>query len=193
MTAKRRVWMLTTSTLCVGFSILLFGLSSAAPSQTVAGRSLDRVLRPNELAGFVPAQVQTIKDVNAWAKIAPGALVNVAARLRSEGFVAGVREDLSAHTMDRGALSIVVQLRTSGAAKKELGLQRRDYANEGHHLPGSSSSFFSVSTIPSAYGFTGTDPGGGTGVNVIFADGRFSTTSEPVGAREPTTLRRSNK
>ena len=139
-----------------------------------AGPSLsDRVLRPNELAGFAPANVQTVKDVNAWAKIAPNALVNVAAHLRSEGFVVAVREDLSAQTTDRGALSIVVQLRTPAAAKKELGLQRRDYANEPHTV-GDYTTFFHVSGIPGAYGFTATDGSHSHfGANVIFADGRF--------------------
>ena len=132
-----------------------------------------RVLAANELPGFVPDRVQTPGDPVAWAKIAPGALVNVAARLQSEGFSGAVREDLKASKSDRGALSIVVRLRSRAAATRELGLQRRDYASESRRLHGHTTTPFPVRSIPGAYGFTASDPGGGSGVNVIFADGRF--------------------
>lgn len=133
----------------------------------------DRVLRANELPGFVPDRVQTTADADDWAKIAPDALVNVAARLRFEGFGGAAREDLKASTSDRGALSIVVRLRSRAAASRELGLQRRDYATESSRLHGHATTPFSVQSIPGAYAFTGTDPAGGGGVNVIFVDGRF--------------------
>lgn len=132
-----------------------------------------RVLAANELPGFVPDRVQTPGDSKGWAKIAPDALVNVAARLQFEGFSGAVREDLKATKSDRGALSIVVRLRSSAAATRELGLQRRDYANESRRLHGHTTTFIPVRSIPGAYGFTASDPGGGSGVNVIFADGRF--------------------
>jgi hypothetical protein len=132
-----------------------------------------RVLVANELTGFVPDRVQTAGDPVAWAKIAPGALVNVAARLQFEGFSGAAREDLKATKSDRGALSIVVRLRSRAAATRELGLQRRDYATESRRLHGHTTTLFAVGSIPGAYGFTASDPGGGSGVNVIFADGRF--------------------
>jgi hypothetical protein len=117
--------------------------------------------------------VQTTVDPDDWAKIAPDALVNVAARLRFEGFTGAVREDLKASKSDRGALSIVVGLRSPAAAMRELGLQRREYATESRRLHGHTTTPFAVRSIPGAYAFTATDPSGGSGINVIFADGRF--------------------
>jgi hypothetical protein len=46
-----------------------------------------RVLRANAVAGFTPSKLQTAKDVDAWARIAPTALVNLAVRIRPESFV----------------------------------------------------------------------------------------------------------
>ena len=54
-----------------------------------------------------------------------------------------------------------------------MACKRRDYATESHRIRGATTTFFSVSTIPGAYGYTATDPSGGSGVNVIFADGPF--------------------
>jgi hypothetical protein len=149
---------------CAGAS---YATVAAAPSLS------QRVLAANELPGFVPDRVQAPGDAKGWAKIAPGALVNVAARLQFEGFSGAVREDLKATKSDRGALSIVVRLRSRAAASRELGLQRRDYASESSRLHGHTTTFFPVRSVPGAYGFTASDPGGGSGVNVIFADGRF--------------------
>lgn len=156
--------------------LLSFGVASvtAASARFSGVPSLaHRVLAANELPGFVPDRVQTTADADEWAKIAPDALVNVAARLRFEGFSGGVREDLKATKSDRGALSIVVRLRSQAAASRELGLQRRDYATESRRLHGHTTTPFAVRSIPAAYAFTATDPGGGFGINVIFADGRF--------------------
>jgi hypothetical protein len=137
-------------------------------------RLTDRLLRANELPGFAPAHVQTARTAQDWAKIAPSALVNVASRLRTEGFVVAVREDLTASSNDRGALSIVVQVRDRRAANTELALQLRDYSTEAKRLPGHTYKPFGVPAIPGAHGFTGTDPNGGSGINVIFADGAFT-------------------
>jgi len=157
--------------LVFAFLVAFAGTAQAQPAKEPS--LSQRVLDSNELAGFEQTDVHTVKDVKAWAKITPGALVNVAARLRFEGFVAAVREDLGAQTKDRGALSIVVQVRSSAAATRELGLQPRDYATESRRLQGHTTRAFRVSGIPGAYGFTATDPSGGFGVNVIFADGPF--------------------
>jgi len=91
----------STFSLVIGFLVAFAG---AAQARLAKEPSLsDRVLDSNELAGFERADVHTVKDVRAWAKIAPGALVNVAARLRFEGFVVAVREDLAAQANDQGA------------------------------------------------------------------------------------------
>jgi hypothetical protein len=134
----------------------------------------DRVLRQDELHGFRAADVRTASDADAWEKLAPSALVDVANRVRREGFVAAVREDLAGSSGDRGALSIVVRLRNARAASAEIARQLRDYATEGTRLHGHTYAPFTVAGIPGAHGFTSNDPNGGTGVNVIFADGAFA-------------------
>jgi hypothetical protein len=132
-----------------------------------------RVLSANELVGFDPTGPATVvRDVNAWAKIAPSALTNVRSRLRRAGFVAAIREDLKARTNDRGALSIVVELASARAARAELARQLRDYAAEPLHAPAQTYTPFSVPGIPGAHGFTGRNPST-VGVNVIFSDGPF--------------------
>lgn len=149
-----------------------------------------RVLRANEFAGFTPSKLQTAKDVDAWVKIAPRALVNLAARLRAEGFVAALREDLQGQTNDRGALSIVVQVASPRLARIELARQLRDYSTESRRLPGHTYAPFAVPTIPAAHGFMGTDPNGGTGLNIIFSDGPFVYhvgTGWGAGAKGPPT------
>jgi hypothetical protein len=141
---------------------------------TVAGiRLQDRVLRADELSGFTPARSQSKDDPGEWAKIAPGALVNVEQRLRRAGFVGAVREDLAAASDDRGALSIVIRLGSAAAARAELARQRHDYATESTRLAGHTYAPFAVTGIPWAQGFVSRDPDGGTGINVIFADGAF--------------------
>jgi hypothetical protein len=149
-------------------------LANAPRTNASRVRLSDRVLRANELPGFAPARVQTARNADAWARIAPSALMNVASRLRKEGFVGAVREDLIASSNDRGALSIVVQVRDRRAANTELALQLRDYSTEAKRLPGHTYKPFGVPAIPGAHGFTGTDPSGGSGINVIFADGAFT-------------------
>jgi hypothetical protein len=92
-------------------------VSAVAVGVAAGGLGLnDRVLRQDELHGFRAADVRTASDADAWEKLAPSALVDVANRVRREGFVAAVREDLAASSGDRGALSIVVRLRNARAA-----------------------------------------------------------------------------
>lgn len=133
-----------------------------------------RVLRTNELSGFKAGNVQQADTIDDWARVAPNALTNLRQRLRREGFIAAIREDLSAGSNDRGALSIVVHLGNRRAAKNDLERQLRDYATEGSRLSGHTYAAFPVKSIPGAHGFVSTDPHGGTGINVIFADGAFT-------------------
>ena len=163
----RRLW--------IGATAAAFALLAAAGAfARVDVRLTDRVLRANELAGFQPARVDNVKDIEAWRKIAPEALVGLEERLRREGFVAAVREDLDGRPADRGALSIVVQLGSRKAALSELAHQLRDYATEASRLAGHTYTPFRVPSIPGARGFSSTDPSGGNGINVIFADGPFT-------------------
>ena len=149
-------------------------LAAAGAFAAVEVQLTDRVLRVNELAGFRPAHVERADDIEAWRKIAPEALVNLEDRLRREGFIAAVREDLDGQSNDRGALSIVVRLGNRRAATNELARQLHDYATEGSRLSGHTYTAFQVKSIPGAHGFSSTDPSGGAGLNVIFADGTFT-------------------
>ena len=156
---------------------MLRGMLVSAVAGAVAAGSValdDRVLRANELRGFRAADVRSASNPDDWAKLAPSALVDVANRVKREGFVAAVREDLAGSSDDRGALSIVVRLRNARAAAAELDRQLHDYATEASRLPGHTYARFTVAGIPGAHGFASNDPDGGTGVNVIFADGPFA-------------------
>lgn len=106
------------------------------------------------------ADSRRANSIDDWTKIAPEALVDLDRRLRREGFVAAVREDLKGESDDRGALSIVVQLRNARAATDDLARQ------------------------------TPTDPSGGGGISVIFADGAFTYhvgAGSAGGAKNPPT------
>jgi hypothetical protein len=162
-------WFRCVGGAAVALTILVTGTAVASPG----ARLQDRVLHAGELAGFTPVRLEVKDDPAEWAKLAPGSLVDVERRLRGEGFVAAVREELGAGSDDRGALSIVVQLRSAAAARTELARQLRDYASQASRLPGHTYVPFAVTGIPRARGFASRDPSGGSGINVIFADGTF--------------------
>lgn len=133
-----------------------------------------RLLRPNELPGFVQSgDLQERIDPGAWAKIAPASLTDLERRLRQGGFVAAVREDLKATATDRGALSIVVQFASARAAGTELMRQLHDYSTESQRTPGERTTLFAVHGIPGAHGYTAKNAQS-VGVNVIFSDGPFA-------------------
>jgi hypothetical protein len=134
-----------------------------------------RVLQAGELAGFVakrsPSTVLVLAD---WAKAAPSGGIDVTARLRRAGFVAGVREDLVwTSGTDRGALSAVVRLRSPSAARAEIVQQLRDFAGEPRRGRAKSYAAFAVPGIPGAHGFTLATTES-SGHNIIFADGPFT-------------------
>ena len=128
----------------------------------------------DELAGFVAKRAPVVQtDVTEWAKVAPSGGIDVAARLRRGGFVAGVREDLIwTNGNDRGALSVVVRLRSSHAAQTEIAQQLRDFADEPHRGRAKTYAAFSVPGIPGAHGFALTTSAT-SGLNIIFADGPY--------------------
>ena len=156
----------------VGVALLIAGTTACGGGETSSSLA-DRVLRADELPGFRPSSTRLADDAGSWAKIAPSALVDVAARLRREGFVAAEREDLETASRNGGALSIVVQVRSAQAAQAELARQLADYASEAQRLPGHTYTAFAATGIPGAHGFSSTDPSGRTGLNVIFSDGAF--------------------
>ena len=134
-----------------------------------------RVLRAAEFPGFVPTERPTVvRDLAEWAKLYKPAGADAEHRLRREGFVSGVREDLRAttHSDSRGALSVVIQLGSAGAARAELAGQARDFASSPDRGTVKTSVPFAVPGIPGARGFTLTTSDS-MGLNIIFADGRF--------------------
>jgi hypothetical protein len=134
-----------------------------------------RVLQDGELAGFVAkSSPSTVLDLDEWAKAAPSGGIDITARLRRAGFVAGVREDLVWKSgTDRGALSAVVRLRSASAARAEIAQQTRDFAGEPRRGRAKSYAVFEVPGIPGAHGFTLTTTDT-SGHNIIFADGPFT-------------------
>jgi hypothetical protein len=134
-----------------------------------------RVFKNGELAGFVAkAPAVSVPDLGDWAKLAPSGGIDVTARLRRAGFVAGVREDLIwSKGTDRGGLSAVLRLGSATAARAEIAQQLRDFAGEPHRGRAKSYAVFAVPGIPGAHGFTLTTDET-SGYNVIFADGPFT-------------------
>ena len=134
-----------------------------------------RVMRVGEFPGFVPKQrPSALTDVAAWNKVAPSGGVDVRARLTREGFIAGVREDLTwTKGNDRGALSAAVRLGSAKAARAEIAHQLRDFAAEPGKRGVLTYRRFAVPGIPGAFGFTKTAKDG-AGHNIIWADGPFT-------------------
>jgi hypothetical protein len=130
---------------------------AAAPPGLAGVRG--RVLRANELKGFVPVGPRGV-GINAasWAvvdQVPPAQSAALIGRLERLGFVAGVREDLVGPNNVPG-LSTVEQFHSAAAARAELADVMRDAAP----TPG-----FAVPGIPGARGFGAAD----TGFNVAFA------------------------
>jgi hypothetical protein len=161
--------------LAIGCLAPLFArVASGATRATPLGIS-GRVFKNGELAGFAAkAPAVTVLDLGDWAKVAPSGGIDVTARLRRAGFVAGVREDLIwSKGTDRGGLSAVLRLRSATAARAEIAQQLRDFAGEPHRGRAKSYAAFSVPGIRGAHGFTLTTDET-SGYNVIFADGPFT-------------------
>jgi hypothetical protein len=163
--------------LLIVVAALLLPVAAAARSEAT-GKPLyitGRVLRANELLGFVPKErPATVASVAAWNKVAPTGGIDVEARLHRAGFVAAVREDLDwTSGSNRGALSAVVRLRSAKAARAEIAQQVRDFADGPGHGGILTYTPFAVPGIPGAHGFTKTATDG-AGHNIIFADGPFT-------------------
>jgi hypothetical protein len=161
--------------LAIGCLAPLFAtVASGAARATPLGIS-GRVFKNGELAGFAAkAPAVTVLALGDWAKVAPSGGIDVTARLRRAGFVAGVREDLIwSKGTDRGGLAAVLRLRSATAARAEIAQQLRDFAGEPHRGRAKSYATFSVPGIPGAHGFTLTTDET-SGYNIIFADGPFT-------------------
>jgi hypothetical protein len=87
--------------------------------------------------------------------------------LRAYGFVAFVREDLSATATGNAGLSTVDQFKTAAGAAKAARAVKASNASNGPWT------YFHVPGIHSAYGFMQTGSSG-SGYNIVFADGAFA-------------------
>ncbi len=134
-----------------------------------------RVFKNGELAGFLAkAPAVSVVDLGDWGKLAPSGGIDVTARLRRAGFVAGVREDLIwSKGTDRGGLSAVLRLGSAAAACSEIAQQMPDFAGEPQRGRAKSYATFPVPGIPGAHGFTLTTTET-SGHNIVFADGPFT-------------------
>ena len=159
--------------------VLALGLPSAAFARFVAHggpplRLTERVLRSDELVGFVPkARPTSVWSLRDWNKLAPSGGIDVTKRLSRAGFIAGVREDLKwSKGDDRGALSVAVRLGSAKLAAAEIAQQLKDFAGEPARGRAKSYTAFAVKAIPGSHGFTLVS-GEGAGHNIIWADGPF--------------------
>jgi hypothetical protein len=92
-------------------------------------------------------------------------------QLRSNGFRGSVVENLNARSggSSAAALSLVIELRSSAAAKRQQGDQLRTaISTQGS---GTVIKRFTVAGAPGAEGFTGTDAGQSGAAIVVFAEG----------------------
>lgn len=147
---------------------------SLAPAVSAATR-LDRFLvRPGEESGFAPQGApQVFRTARVWVAGEPRRRRKTdSARLRREGFVRAVSR-LMAYTRapnNGGALSWVVELGSSRAAKAEQRVQlRQTIAAQGRVKIAR----YTVPGVPGAKGFTATvsgQPGGAS--NTLFTEGR---------------------
>jgi hypothetical protein len=136
-----------------------------APIRTTAsyGALYEHVLPPVQPPGFASLSCPIIqRDAIVWA----GGNVDVAAALRRNGFVAGLRDMRYGAVRGAVAVSSVAQFRSAVGAQREL-------ADEGATARRESRSFaaFAVS-VPGARAFSlrGRD---GTSYSVLFVDGRY--------------------
>ena len=157
-------------------SLLLLPAAVEARTDTTAKPLplIVRVLRAGELPGFAPRErPTTVASAVAWNRVAPSGGIDLTARLRRAGFVAGVREDLEwKDGNDRGALSVAVRLGSAAAARAEIARELHDSADEPNRGKATAYMPFAVPGIPGAHGFS-LPASDHAGHNIIFADGPF--------------------
>jgi hypothetical protein len=142
------------------------------PSDTpAAARALGtRVLAADELPGFAPQTFSPTTSAADWAavEVRPPQVAKETARLKRQGFIAGLSEQLSATNGDEAqtGLSLVERFPSARAAAIEVAAQLRRSKASGTFKA------FSLTGIPGARGF---DLSGrnGAGHNVAFADGPY--------------------
>ncbi len=155
--------------------------TSSAPAKPPPGIA-GRVLTNNELPGFTGQPPTPDTSISQWeldTQVPSAQQPADKRRLRREGFLQGVSENLS----DGGTpgLSVVEQFRTAQGARSEnaFGLVQFKHAiaTQGKYTE------FAVPGIPGALGY-GVLGGGGGGINVSFAKGPYAyTVGEVLGAQ----------
>jgi hypothetical protein len=156
-------------------AVALAGCGSSGQSTATSSAQLPpflsgRVLASNELAGLVP-QGRTLSTSGAgWVaadETPPAQRTAEAQRLQKLGFLAGVREPLTATHGGAAGLSIAVQFRSPSAARSDLATEYKLSAASGEHVTA-----FAVPGIPGARGFE-LSGAGSSGANVAFTKGSF--------------------
>jgi hypothetical protein len=163
----------------VGFALVVLCTVTAAALAALKPLPLSaRVIQAGEFPGLlaVPGgrgSTTLYRNPKQWVSVdtnlSPAQVSARAARMRREGFVAVLSRQLGTPTPKPwGGLSWVMQLRSAAAARAELAANVREAASQ----PQSSYTAFRVSGIPGARGYHLTSSGG-SGDNVVFADGPF--------------------
>lgn len=150
------------------------GLAASRPLPLAA-----RVIQQGEFPPFLSLPGQSTKLFTSAAKYVHGDLslssaqmTAKTARLKREGFRAILIRQLGTRQQEPfGGLSWVMQLGSAAFARAELVANVRD-AKASAKPPRSTYAVFSVATIPDAHGYHLRD-NGGSGDNVVFADGPF--------------------
>jgi hypothetical protein len=140
-------------------------LARTAPPAPAASASTlySHLLLPRELPGFAsPICPRVERDASRWAL----GYLSVD-RLRRNGFVAGLREELHSASLNADALSVVALYKSTDGAQAEL-LDELAAARRGP----AGFTTFPVAGIPGARGFALTG-GGSQGYNVAFTDGPY--------------------
>lgn len=146
------------------------GTSSSPPAGLAGVRG--RVLRAGEMRGFAP-QGRRLFTTNAhsWGvseEMSGSQLTAFVSQLKREGFVAALRENVTASASATAGVSIVERFRSSQGARAELAANiKQDKAAPSGGHPFES---FVVSGIPGASGF-GYE--GITAANVAFTKGAY--------------------
>jgi hypothetical protein len=148
------------------------GVATASPKPLPLSA---RVIQRGEFAGFsleAPIRYRTAK---AWVEPNAGLTSAQAAaqiaRLRREGFKAGLVEYLNRGPLRQSGVSWVMQLGSAASARAELAASLREFKAEtvAH---GGSVSAYSVGAIPGARGYH-VASSGESDENILFADGPY--------------------
>lgn len=127
----------------------------------------ERVIRTGDFTGFTaPARPQLFDTAAAWSTGFPHPAAEMK-RLQKLGFVGAAFEHLTPKLAQRDAVSVVIQFRTSAAARTNM-----TYSIATDATGGTKVTRFAVRGIPGASGLYA-HRSDGAGYDVVFVDGPF--------------------